>query len=439
MSKEEAAIENLLSCSENAREEEDEFDRVVSTSSWLEAATGWKKTEPNVIYLTLERKKKQKEKHSRTSPTLSSDTESHYQKVKKLAGMIANSNAQNQSLEANGGWPTNKYKTKSNLVKFQNVDVLSYDVPCWRYIIDPRTCNYVERKPLQILRNFCERKNRTAILENGGALGFQEVNGETVFVDPALSFDRHLLETLDHREEFRLKGDVCNSLDVPLYTTYRTEHNRIRVIHSGFDCGSGRRVELLNDETCRHSAANEPNTSELKPLQKITPTQRRAAEDSLLASRILVARAREMKSDSSTQVYSSRKSKGGKNKSTYSSSNSRVDWIPITKSTIHYQSQHMTGNTNHGRFPDRACVGKAKYGKAFSLCHMQGTKGNKLTLSEAANLMPGVGMPTALGKLTKELEEKDNGGFGIGISLSQHLLPSVSGTKFVMLPDTADT
>lgn len=439
MSKEEDAIETLLVCSENAREDPSDFARVVASSSWHEASTGWKKTAPNVIYQTLERKKKSKEKSSRSSP-ISSDHESHYQRVKKLAGFITNSSVQQA-----------EHKTKSKLVKFRNVDVLSYDVPCWRYIIDPRTCSYVERKPLQVLRNVRERKSRTTILENGGAVSFQDVNGDALFIDPALSFDRHLLETLDHREDFRLKSDAnCNSFDIPtLCPSYKTDSNRIRVVHTGFGTNTSPRVDLFNEgnrcSTCRHHTLSDSKNSELKPLQKITPTQRRAAEDSLLASRILLARAKELKSDSSTQLITGNTNKknktNAKTKSAPSSysSNSRIDWVPITKSTINYQPQYSTLNNtnNHSRFPERSSS-KFKCGKTVSFRPLHGSiKSSKLTLSEAANLMPGENnMSATLDKLAKELESKNSNDLGVGISFSHSVLPTVSGTKLVMLSET---
>ncbi|KAJ7337102.1 hypothetical protein OS493_009954 [Desmophyllum pertusum] len=152
-SEERELIEKLLESSENQEIEED-FDRVVFTSSWDEVACGWKDTAPNVRYISsADRKKKTKEKYWRISP----DSESHYAKVKRLAGMITNSNANSVSeinnVKAGGiNWPGNR-TLKTNMRNFQNADVLSYDTPCWRYIIDPRTLNYVERTPLQVLRN----------------------------------------------------------------------------------------------------------------------------------------------------------------------------------------------------------------------------------------------------------------------------------------------
>lgn len=439
------AIDSLISCSENALEDRNEFERVVATSSWHEAATGWKRTEPNAVYLTSERKKKPKEKTSRSSPILS-DSENYYQKVKKLAGMIANSNAQlNQTSEANG-WQTNKFnnKSKNNLMKFQNVDVLSYDVPCWRYIIDPRTCNYLERKPLQILRNFCERNNRTALLEGGGAIGFQEVNGEMIFVDPALSFDRHLLEILDSKEEFRLIGETCSSHQFPPSTAHRTETiDHIRFVHPRFRSNSSSRIELLKSnansgDSKKNRTSNASSPPDLKPLQKVTPTQRQTAEDSLLASKMLVARARGLKSESSSQFTSNKKTKASKTKwSAMKGSDSRVDWIPITKSTVHYPPNMVTAKIRSGRFQDSACDGRLKGSKAISF--HRGNKGNKLTLSEAANLVSGVGVQEALGKLAKDLENKTDSSLGLGISISQHLLPAVSGTKFAVLSDAAET
>lgn len=435
MSREETAIQNLLQCSEKAEEDLNDFQRVVATFSWQEVATGWRNSAPNVIYQSSERKKKSKEKQSKTT-SLSVDHENHYLKVRKLAGMIANS-----SLQANGALPTSK-KAKSNMLKFKNLDVLSYDMPCWRYILDPRTCCYVERKPLQLLRCVNEKKRRTTVLENGGVVSFQEINGEALFVDPALSFDRHLLETLDHREDFRLKSDIiCSSLDVPkVCSSFRTENNRIRVVHTGFATNMSPRVDGPRNVNCRQNTQTDSKTKELKPLEKVTPIQRRAAEDSILASKMLMARAKELKSESSTQInILNKKNKTSKNKCAQLSNSSRVDWVPITASTFHYQTHYSTAYENPlGYFPCKPGC-KFKYGKTVSLRPLNDSKENKLTLNEVANLMPSENnVSTTVDKLAKELESKKDSNLEIGVGLSPDLLPTVLGKKLLMTSETGD-
>ena len=200
-------IEKLLEFSERQSQEieEEDYDRVVFTSSLDEVACGWKDAAPNVRYISsADRKKKTKEKYWRVSP----DSESNYSKVKRLAGMITNSNSSSGSeinyVKAGGMWPGNR-QLKANMRNFQNADVLSYDTPCWRYIIDPRTLKYVDRTPLQVLRNmFTSHKypNQTLVLENGGIITFQETSsGGIAISDPALSFDRRLLESFQAGED----------------------------------------------------------------------------------------------------------------------------------------------------------------------------------------------------------------------------------------------
>ena len=78
---------------------------------------------------------------------------------------------------------------------------------------------------------------------------------------------------------------------------------------------------------------------------------------------------------------------------------------------------------SHGNFPERPSAG---FSKAFSLPRHK-KKGRKLTLSEAANLVPSKGkLNDALEKLTQELDRKVE---KARVTISETLLPSVSGTK----------
>lgn len=445
-SEERELIEKLLESSENQEIEED-FDRVVFTSSWDEVACGWKDTAPNVRYISsADRKKKTKEKYWRISP----DSESHYAKVKRLAGMITNSNSNANSaseinnVKASGiNWPGNR-TLKTNMRNFQNADVLSYDTPCWRYIIDPRTLNYVERTPLQVLRNMPGNShkypNQTLVLENGGMITFQETShGGIAISDPALSFDRRLLENLDLRQEYRSEK-ACRfpfsfETSVPLITQYRTEDNKIKVIHAVSSrkenpmisfCELCRfRTQDICKSDCRLGICTNGST-ELKPLQKITPTQRQLAEDSILAGKVFASQSK-LKSDNNPSCLKAcRKSKENKalnqKRKTGPGGEGKLDWLPITRNTIGYPYPSNSLNQSHSKFPERPSAG---FSKAFSLPR-HNKKGKKLTLSEAANLVPSRGkLDDALEKLTQELDRK----MDKGVSFSESLLPSVSGTK----------
>ena len=440
-------IDKLLECSVSEEIEED-FDRVVITSSWDEVACGWKHTAPNVRYISSAgpKKKTSKEKYWRVSP----DSESHYAKVKRLAGMITNSNSNVNSVteinnvKAGGNWPGNR-TLRTNMRNFQNADVLSYNSPCWRYIIDPRTLEYVERTPLQVLRNMAathKYPNQTLVLENGGMITFQEIsNGGIAISDPALSFDRRLLENLDLKEEYRVEK-TCRfpySFDssVPLITQYRSEDNKIKVIHALPTCTIKENPMISFCELCRFRTRNisKPdcrleictnNATELKPLLKITPTQRQTAEESIMASKAVATHSR-LKSDSSSCLKACRKSKENKaanqKRKTGPGGESKLDWLPITRNTIGYPYPSTALNQTHSKFPERPSAG---FPKAFSLPRRSNKKGKKLTLSEAANLVPNRGkLDDALDKLTQELDRKVEK----GISFSEPLLPSVSGTK----------
>ena len=445
-SSERELIDKLLESSERQENEQEDFDRVVFTSSWDEVAYGWKHTAPNVRYVSSAglKKKTSKEKYWRVSPD---NSESHYAKVKRLAGMITNSNANNSASEINntkagGTWPGNR-TLKTNMRNFQNADVLSYDTPCWRYIIDPRTLEYVERTPLQVLRTMAashKYPNQTLVLENGGMITFQETsNGGIAISDPALSFDRRLLESSDLIDEYR--GDkACKfpySFDtsVPLITQYRSGDNKIKVIHAVptiKDCPTISFCELCRFKThdicmkpgCRLEISTNSST-ELKPLQKITPTQRQTAEESIIATKVLASQHK-LKSDSSSCIKACRKSKESKAASqrrrTGPGGEGKLDWLPITRNTIGYPYPSTTLNQPHSKFPERPSAG---FSKAFSLPR-HNKKGKKLTLSEAANLVPARGkLDDALEKLSQELDRKVEK----GVSFSEPLLPSVSGTK----------
>ena len=443
-------VDQLLESSESNEIEED-FDRVVITGGWDEVACGWKHTAPNVRYISSAgpKKKTSKEKFWRVSP----DSESHYAKVKRLAGMITNSNSNANSVteinnvKAGGNWPGNR-TLRTNMRNFQNADVLSYDNPCWRYIIDPRTLEYVERTPLQVLRNMAtthKYPNQTLVLENGGMITFQETsNGGIAISDPALSFDRRLLENLDLKEEYRVEktekaGRFPYSFDssVPLITQYRSEDNKIKVIHALPTCTIKENPMISFCELCRFSTRDiakrecrleictTNSSTELKPLQKITPTQRQTAEESILASKVLATHSR-LKSDSSTCSKASKKSKENKaanqKRKPGPGGEGKLDWLPITRNTIGYPYPSTTLNQTHSKFPERPSAG---FSKTFSLPRYN-KKGKKLTLSEAANLVPNRGkLDDALEKLTQELDRKVEK----GVHFSESVLPSVSGTK----------
>ena len=440
-------IDKLLESSEGQEIDED-LDRVVNTSSWDEVACGWKRTAPNVRYISSAgpKKKTSKEKRWRVSP----DSESHYAKVKRLAGMITNSNSNINSIteinnvKAGGNWPGNR-TLRANMRNFQNADVLSYDSPCWRYIIDPRTLEYVERTPLQVLRNMAtthKYPNQTVVLENGGIITFEETsNGGIAISDPALSFDRRLLENLDLKEEYRVEKarrfPYSFDSSVPLMTQYRSQDNKIKVIHALPTCTikddpmisfcelCRLRTRDISKPQCRLEICTNSST-ELKPLQKITLTQRQTAEESILASKALGTHSG-LKSDSSSSLKACKKSKENKatnqKRKTGPGGGSKLDWLPITRNTIGYPYPSTTLNQTHNKYPERQTAGISK---AFSLPR-HSKKGKKLTLSEAANLVPNRGkLDDALEKLTQELDRN----MEKGVRLTEPLkLPSVSGTK----------
>lgn len=442
-------IDKLLESSESQESEED-FDRVVITSSWDEVACGWKQTAPNVRYISSAgpKKKTSREKYWRVSP----DSESHYAKVKRLAGMITNSNSNVNSVteinnvKASGNWPGSR-TLKTNMRNFQNADVLSYDSPCWRYIIDPRTLEYVERTPLQVLRNVAtthKYPNQTLVLENGGMITFQETsNGGITISDPALSFDRRLLENMDRKEEYRVEKTEKASRfpfsfdsSVPLITQYRSE-DKVKVIHALPTCTIKENPVISFCELCRFSTRDlskrecrleictSNSSTELKPLQKITPNQRQTADESILASKALATHSK-LKSDSSSCLKACRKSKENKavnqKRKTGPGGEGKLDWLPITRNTIGYPYPSTTLNQTHSKFPERPSAGSSK---VFSLPR-HNKKGKKLTLSEAANLVPNrTKLDDALERLSQELDRKVEKGVGF----SEPLLPSVSGTK----------
>lgn len=440
-------IDKLLESSESQESEED-FDRVVITSSWDEVACGWKQTAPNVRYISSAgpKKKTSREKYWRVSL----DSESHYAKVKRLAGMITNSNSNVNSVteinnvKAGGNWPGSR-TLKTNMRNFQNADVLSYDSPCWRYIIDPRTLEYVERTPLQVLRNMATtHKYQTLVVENGGMITFQETsNGAITISDPALSFDRRLLENMDRKEEYRVEKTEKASRfpfsfdsSVPLITQYRSE-DKVKVIHALPTCTIKENPVISFCELCRFSTRDlskrecrleictSNSSTELKPLQKITPNQRQTADESILASKALATHSK-LKSDSSSCLKACRKSKENKavnqKRKTGPGGEGKLDWLPITRNTIGYPYPSTTLNQTHSKFPERPSAGSSK---VFSLPR-HNKKGKKLTLSEAANLVPNrTKLDDALERLSQELDRKVEK----GVSFSEPLLPSVSGTK----------
>lgn len=445
--KEHELIEELLECSENESQQIKEgLERVVITSSWEEAACGWKETSPNVRYITsADRKKKAKEKYCQTSH----ESETHYTKVKRLAGIITNSNSNTGVSDVRtdlknsiGSWPGNR-AFMTNMRNFQNADVLSYDTPCWRYIIDPRTLHYVERTPLQALRNMSSSHkypHKTLILENGGMITFQETfNGGIAINDPALSFDRRLVEGLHLSEDHgRYGGKVTlrfpSSLEqsMPILTHFRTDDDKNKLIHT--EQPKKQNNPLLSCELCKFRSQDlpKPDTyqvdckleirnhsfSDLKPLQKITPTQRQTAEESIL-----------VKAKSEKACGRSKDNKAlNQKKKTGPGGEGKLDWLPITRNTFGYPypSANLV-NTTQSKFPDRMSAG---FSKAFSLPR-HSKKGKKLTLSEAANLVPSRGkLGHALEKLSQELDRKVEK----GIPVSETLLPSVSGTKLEVPP-----
>lgn len=434
-------IEKLLEYSESESQEiVEDRENVVFTSSWEEAACGWKKTARNVRYISsADRKTKAKEKYCQGT----SDSESHYAKVKRLAGMIANShssaaggNEMRNSVKG-GSWAGNRA-----MRSFQNADVLSYDSPCWRYIIDPRTLQYVDRTPLQVLRNLStshKYPNQTLILENGGMITFQETyDGGIAINDPALSFDRRLLGGLRLDEDKELYGgkvtpkfpsSLERSMSLLTQCQCETNNNKIRVIQAlppkkqmnsifPSELCKLRPHDLTKTDSyrgdCNLEVRNHTNNySELKPLQKITATQRQTAEEGILA-----------KTNSEKNYGRSKENKAlNQKRKTGPGGEGKLDWLPITRSTIGYPYPSTTSvDTSHKKSPERLSTG---FPKPFSIQrHIK--KGKKLTLSEAANLVPRrANVDHALERLSQELDKKMNK----GLPVSETFLPSVSGTK----------
>jgi len=285
------------------------------------------------------------------------------------------------------------------------------------------------------------RTTHTILLENGGMITCHlDINGRMTLFDPALSFDKHLLETYTDREEYKLKAcqtqrRVSCSFDyMTAFTQTRTENNRIRVVQT---LSMKPTLEPCSSlcEMCRHRTQEleksdskiSCSTCELKPLQKVTPTQRRVAEDIRLAGKVLLHQIGLKSKDLS--LKSVKVSKKAKDCSLHVHSRHagmRLDWLPITRSTIAYPYvQTMTGNerVSNGKFPDRPSQGMTK---TFALPRGQPTRARKLTLSEAANLVPMTSkLGHAIDKLAKELEIKQEK----PLSLTEPILPSVSGTK----------
>lgn len=415
-----SAIESLLSLSET-REEEDEIDDCVVTSGWEEVSCGWKNTKPNARYVVSpERRKRSKEKLQ-----FSPEPDSQLAKVKKLAGMIANSN---------NSKTMSKTVRNSGLSKYQNCGVLSYDTPCWRFIVNPGNFNYIERPTFLELRCSNDKPTtitHTIILESGGMVRCLELNGRLAMYDPAFNFDKHLLDTYIDREEFRLR--VCQkplnfSLDYkPTFIQTRTEENKICVVQTMTmkptlePCSSmcemcRHRTQEVNDR----SPSKSSSSTELKPLLKVTPTQRRVAEDSRLAGKILVHQGK----GKDLNLKSPKVSKKAKDSLHSKHSGMRLDWLPITRSSIAYPCETAaTERVSNDKFPDRITQSQSK---AFSFPKGHGPKARKLTLSEAANLVPKTSkLGHAIDKLAKELESKQDK----PLSLSEPILPSVSGTK----------
>lgn len=99
-----------------------------------------------------------------------------------------------------------------------------------------------------------------------------------------------------------------------------------------------------------------------------------------------------------------------------------MDWLPITRNTIGYPYPSAAVSQPLGKFPERP---SASFAKTFSV-PQRNKKGKKLTLTEAANLVPNRGkLDDALKKLSQELDRKVEK----GLSFPEPLLPSVSGTK----------
>lgn len=417
-----SAIDALISLSEEEESERNEFEDYVVTSGWDEVSCGWKNTKPNARYvISSERRKRSKEKlHYSPEP------DSQLAKVKKLAGMIANSNLHHNS--------TSKLKTARNstLTKYQNCGVLSYETPCWRFVIEPGQFTYIERPTFLDLRSANDKATtitHTIILENGGMIRCLELNGRIALFDPAFNFDKHLLDTYIDREEFRLRACQrpihCSYDYKPTFSQTRTEENKIAVVQTmtakpspcNSLCGMCRhRTQDLNEK----SVSKSNSCTELKPLLKVTPTQKRVAEDSRLAGKILVHQGKGK--DFNLKTF--KVSKKAKDSLHSKHAGMRLDWLPITRSTIAYPCD-TAGNerVSNDKFPGHTSQAQSK---PFAFPRGHGPRARKLTLSEAANLVPKTSrLGHAIDKLAKELESKQEK----PLSLSEPLLPSVSGTK----------
>lgn len=435
-----SAVEALLSCSENSIEEEESFDRVVVTTNWNEVARGWQKVKPNARYVSSpEKRKKSKDKFQNYSD------ENQLAKVKKLAGMIANSNI---ILKDSNSATKLEMSRNTALAKYQNCGVLSYDTPCWRFILEPKHFRYIERLGFADIRalNDVKRSSTTysLMLDNGCMITCQEVNGRIALFDPALTFDRHLLTTYELREEYKLRSCHRTNGSCEFATDFyqgRTEDNRVKVVQtiSPKSYGGG---PCTSCEMCRHrtqefsppdiSKLTSPKhkSSELKPLQKITPSQKRTAEDNRALSKVLVqhsyGRAKELPFKASKE-NKEKKVKEGK---VYHPRHAvRLDWLPITRSTIAYPYvQGIIPESNSSGSTSGTEPSSSSMVKSYALPRPQ-PKARKLTLSEAANLVPkssnNFKLGNAIDSLTKELEHKHEK----SLSLSEPLLPSVSGTK----------
>ncbi|XP_031573776.1 uncharacterized protein LOC116307642 [Actinia tenebrosa] len=438
---EHSAIEALLSCSEKCTEEP--FDPVVVTSSWNEVARGWRNVKPNARYLTSPEKRKKSKDKFQVGQTYS-DSENQLAKVKKLAGMIANSN-----IILKDDSSATKHKTARNtaLVKYQNCGVLSYDVPCWRFILEPKHFRYIERLGFLDIRalNDVKRSSITysLMLDNGSMITCQEVNGRIVLFDPALTFDRHLLATYELREEHKLRSCHRTNGSCEFATDFfqtRTEDNRIKVVQTISSKSSAGACSSC--EMCRHRtqdfAPNPPKlpspknkNSELKPLQKITPSQKKTAEDNRALGKVLIQHAfnyGRTKEVPSKSVKDNKDKKSKEGKVYHSRHTVRLDWLPITRSTIAYPYVQGIPESNSDSSSSGSSVPEQSSSsmiKSYALPRHQ-PKARKLTLSEAASLVPKSSkLGNAFDNLTKELKNKHEK----SLSLSEPLLPSVSGTK----------
>lgn len=434
------AVEALLSCSENSTEKP--FERVVVTSNWNEVARGWRNVKPNARYLASPEKRKKSKDKFQIGHTYS-DPENQLAKVKKLAGMIANSNVILK--EDNSAM---KLKTARNtaLAKYQNCGVLSYDVPCWRFIIEPKHFRYIERLGFLDIHSLNDVKRSSMtyslMLDNGAMITCQEVSGRLALFDPALTFDRHLLATYELREEYKLRSCHRTNGACEFATDFyqaRTEDNKIKVVQT--ISPKSNTGPCSSCDMCRHRTQEfsphvpklispKNKSSELKPLQKITPSQRRTSEDNRALGKVLIQHAYGRTKELPLKSVKEHKDKKGKEGKAYHSRHTvRLDWLPITRSTIAYPyvqgiPENNSGSSSSGSYtvPEQSSSSMVK---SYSLPRPQ-PKARKLTLSEAANLVPKSSkLGSAFNNLTKELENKHEK----SLSLSEPLLPSVSGTK----------